>query len=220
MSRNALFVLCAAAAATPVLANPVDGFYMDGPDCDNHGELAAYEELGTGSLFPMDEFITASATITDISACTMTDDPTMINALVTMTNLSGRDWENLFYVADPETRFSNVDGFATTDPIPNAASIFTEAFRIDEVGGNQPLLFESMAFDGVFANGETWQFIVQDFGNLAGFGPADFSSLDFSGGSTTNFSAASIVAFEVIPAPGAATLFGIAGLTAARRRRA
>ncbi len=220
MTRHAFLVLLAGACAAPALAFPVDGYYQDGPACDNHGELLAYDELGNAPLFPSDELISSAATITDMSACAITDDAMMPNALVVMTNLSGQDWTDLFYVADPETRFSNVDGFATTDPVPTAGSVFTEAFRIDAVGGNRPLVFESMTADGVFEAGETWQFIVQDFGNLSGFGPSDFSSLDFSGGSTTNFSAASIVAFQPIPAPGAAALFGLAGLTAARRRRA
>ncbi len=220
MTRNALITLTAASLAASALANPVDGFYQDGPACDNHGNLEAYEELGLAPMFPLDEMIDATATFTNFSACTVTDDAGMPNALVIMTNLSGQDWSNLFYVADPETRFSNVDGFATTDPVPNAASIFTEAFRIDAVGGNRPLIAESMTADGIFEAGETWEFIVQDFGNLVGFGPADFDSLDFSGGSSAAFSAASIVAFRPIPAPGAAALFGLAGLTAARRRRA
>ena len=219
MTTRTLTILATAALTAPALANPVDGFYTDGPACDNHGDQFAYEELGTGPLFPMDEFIIADATITDLSACVVTDDASMVNALVTMTNLSGRDWENLFYVADPETRISNVDGFATTDPVPNAASIFTEAFRIDSLGMNKNLVFESASADGIFQDGETWQFIIQDFGNLSGFGPADFSSLDFSGGSTTNFSSGSIVAFEPVPAPGALALFGLAGMTAVKRRR-
>jgi len=219
MTRNALTVLAAASISSVALANPVDGTYMDGPDCDNHGPLEAYEELGNGALFPIDELIDATATITDLTACAMTDDTSMLNALVTMTNLSGRDWTDLFYVADPETRFSNVDGRATTGPIPGAVPIFTDAFRIDSVGMNRPLIAESILADGVFQDGETWEFIVQDFDNLSGFGPADLSSLDFGSGSTTNFSAASIIAFRQIPAPGAAALLGLAGLSAARRRR-
>lgn len=219
MTHRTLSIITAAALAAPALANPVDGVYQDGPGCDNHGNLAAYEELGLAPMFPMDELIDASATLTTMTACPVTDDGTMPNALVVMTNLSGQDWDNLFYVADPETRFSNVDGFATTDPVPNAASIFTEAFRIDAVGMNRPLIAESILADGIFQAGETWEFIVQDFGNLLGFGAADLSSLDFGSGSSTNFSAASIVAFQPIPAPGAAALFGLAGLTAAKRRR-
>jgi len=219
MTRHALIALAGSTlAASAALANPVDGVYQDLATCDDHGTLEAYEELGNGTLFPMDEFIEASASIIDISACTVTDDATVANALVTMTNLSGQDWTDLFYVADPETRISNVDGIATTDVVPNAASIFTEAFRIDREGSNRPLLAESGAADGIFSAGETWEFIIQDFSNLLGLGAADFTSLDFSGGSSTNFSTGSIVAFQV-PAPGAGALFGLAGLAAARRRR-
>jgi len=220
MTRSILITLAASAVAAPVLAFPVDGRYIDGPDCDNHGPQFAIDELGTGPLFPDDELISAVATITDLSACTMTDDPTVANQLIRMTNLSGRDLSNLFYVADPQTTFSNVDGFATTNLVPSPDDFLTAAFRIDAEGSNRNLIFESISADGVFQAGETWQFIVQDFGNLLGLGAASLGSLDFAGGSFgEQLSAASIVQFE-IPAPSAAALFGLAGLTAARRRRA
>jgi len=222
MTRHTLTALTAAALASAALANPVDGVYQDTSTCDDHGTLVAYEELGTtspaGVPFPMDERITASASEIDFSACTMTDDTSVPNALITMTNISGQDWTDLFYVADPETRISNVDGVATTDPVPNADSVFTQAFRIDREGSNRPLIAESGASDGIFSAGETWEFIIQDFSSLLGLSAADMSSLDFAGGSTTNFSTGSIVAFQ-IPAPGAGALFGLAGLAAARRRR-
>ena len=218
MTRHALIVLTAGSLASAAAANPVDGFYQDAPNCDNHGELEAYEELGNGALFPMDELIEATASVVDFAACEMTDDAAVPSALVTMTNLSGRDWTDLFYVADPETRITNVDGLATTDVVPGADSVFTEAFRIDREGDNRPLIAESGASDGIFSAGETWEFIIQDYSNSLGLGAADFTSLDFAGGSSTNFSTGSIVAFQ-IPAPGAGALFGLAGLAAARRRR-
>lgn len=219
-TRSPLFFIAAAfSAAGLALANPVDGDYFDGPDCDNHGPLQAFEELGTSALFPADEFISAAATFTSLSACTTTDDPTQANVLLSITNLTGRDWTNLFYVGDPETRFSNVDGFATTNEAPPPGSILTQAFRIDEAGMNQNLVFESGLFDGIFAAGETWQFIIQDYDNLFGIAADQLNSLDFAGGSFGDqFSSGSIVAFE-IPAPGATALFGLAGLTAAGRRR-
>lgn len=196
-------------------ANPVDGEYSDGPLCDNHGFLRAIEELGT-SPFPQDELIDATWQPTNLVACSMTDDPSFPNALVTIVNLSGRYWDNLFYVADPETSFSNVDGLAMSYAAPG---VVTEAFRIDWVGGNRPLVFESMAVDNVFEPGEMWQFIVQDYGNAFGLGPDAMSSLDFSGASAgDSFSAASIVQM-VVPAPGSAALLALGGLLAVRRRR-
>jgi len=221
MNRNALFLLLAGLVATPALANPVDGVYFDLAGCDDHGDQSAIEELGTGSLFPTDELISSFASFTSLSACAMTDDLTVPNVLVRITNLSGQDWSNLFYVADAETSFSNVDGLASTDTVLTAASVITQAFRIDNAGANQNLFAESGAADGVFSAGETWQFIIQDFANTDGVGADAMGSLDFSGGSSffgDALSAGSIVQY-VIPSPGATALFGLAGLTAARRRR-
>lgn len=220
MTRNALFILIAGVAAAPALANPVDGDYFDAAGCDDHGTLQAREELGTG-MFPTDELISAFATITDLSACTVTDDTGIANMLVRITNLSGRDWTDLFYVGDAETTFSNVDGFATTNEAPPPNSILTQAFRIDAVGANRNLISESAAADGVFSAGETWQFIIQDFVNTDGVGADVMGSLDFAGGSSfagDALSSGSIVQF-LVPSPGATALFGLAGLSAARRRR-
>ncbi len=218
MTRKSLFVLLAVGAcAAPALANPVDGIYFDGPDCDNHGDLDAIEELGTG-MFPQDELISAVATFTDLRACAATDDTSVANVLVRMTNLSGRDWTDLFYVGDAQTTFSNVDGFASTLEAPAPNSLLTFAFRIDNEGSNRNLIFESGASDGVFSAGETWAFIIQDYRNSFGLSAAAMGSLDFAGGSFGDqLSSGSIVQF--IPTPGAMALFGMAGLTAARRRR-
>ncbi len=218
MTRSALTALLASAVAAPAFAFPVDGDYFDAAGCDDHGPLQAIEELGTAPLFPTDELIRTGATFTELSACVVTDDASIPNALVEMTNLSGRAWTDLFYVGDGETSFSNVDGFATTNEAPPPDSLLTFAFRIDAVGNNRPLVFESMNADGVFEDGESWQFIVQDFSNSLGLGPGAMGSLDFAGGSFgEQLSAASIVQF--VPAPGAGALFGLSLIAAARRRR-
>ncbi len=204
--------------ASIAAANPVDGRYFDLPGCDDFGDRIATEELGTGPLFPSDERITAASTFTFDSACAMTDDPNIPNRVIQMTNTTGLAWRELFYVGDIETTFSNVDGIASTDELPPPNSFATFAFRIDGVGDNRPLFFESMANDGIFEPGETWLFIVQDFVNTLGNDPADFSSLDFSGGSIGNASAASIVQF-MVPTPGSSALLAMTGICAMRRRR-
>ena len=53
MTRNALTLLAAASLSSIAIANPVDGVYQDGPNCDNHGPLEAYEELGLAPIFPL-----------------------------------------------------------------------------------------------------------------------------------------------------------------------
>ena len=215
-------ILAATGAALAITslaaANPVDGRYFDLPGCDDFGARIATEELGTGPLFPRDERITSVSTFTFDSACPMTDDPNIPNRVVEITNMTGIPWRELFYVGDIETTFSNVDGIASTDEAPPPGSLATFAFRIDSDGMNKPLFFESMTSDGIFEPGETWLFIVQDFVNTLGNDPADFSSLDFSGGSVGNSSAASIVQF-MVPTPGSSALLALTGLAALRRRR-
>ncbi|MCC6677111.1 MAG: PEP-CTERM sorting domain-containing protein [Phycisphaerales bacterium] len=221
MPRTAIATLTLSALAACALANPVDGRYFDRPDgCDPHGPRIAFEELGTGPLFPFDERIEAVSTFTQSPACPMDDDPSMINALVVMTNLTTTTWRDLFYVGDIQTTFSNIDGIASTDEAPPPGSLATLAFRIDSVGMNRPLVFESIVADGLFQPGETWHFIIQDYANTLGLPPSLMGSLDFSGGSVGDLdSSGSIVQF-LVPAPGSAgLLLAAAGLTSARRRR-
>lgn len=195
-------------------ANPVDGEYNDGPSCDNHGFLRAIEELGTAPLFPQDELIETAWTLTQQPACAASDDPSMPNARVRMTNLTGKYWDNLFYVADPETSLSNVDGLAMSYA---AFGVVTESFRIDSVGMNRNLVFESLTPDGIFEPGEIWDFIIQDYGNAAGLPPHLMGSLDFAGASSgDSLSTGSVVQF--VPSPGSLALLGLGSLATLRRR--
>lgn len=210
-------VLAAAAGLTAsALADPIEGVYTDVPGCDDHGTLNAVEEFGDPSVFGPTQWIDHASTFTDLSACTMSDNPDEPNALVVMTNLTGRFLTDLFYVGDPETRLSNVDGVGEGGGTPGISGL---AFRIDSIGANRPLVFESITADGVFEPGETWQFIVQDYGNLLGLAPDSFFSIGMAGDSTAivQSSAASIV--TMIPAPGTLALLA-GGLGLARRRRA
>ncbi len=217
--------ICASIGAAALLATsagalPVDGRYLEDPRCDFFGPLIAIEELGTGPAFPPDEFITAVSTFTQETACFgEPDDPSIPNALVVMTNLTGRFWTDLFYVGDVQTTFTNVDGLATSDEVPPPGAFVTFAFRIDSIGVNTPLVFESIAADGVFAPGETWHFIIQDYVNTLGLPASALSSPDFAGGSFGDpTSSGSIVQF-VVPTPGSAALAAIALGAMVRRRR-
>ncbi len=209
--------LSLAALAGSALANPVDGFYSDLPGCDDNGFQQAREELGTGPAFPMDELISAVATFTDITVCPTSDDPSVPNVLVSMTNLSGRDWTDLYYVGDPDTTFSNVDGFAVSAAAPGVSGL---AVRLDMLGVNRSLLAESGIVDGVFSAGETWEFILQDWSNPFGLGPEMMGSLDFAGASAFDFTSTGSIIQFVIPAPSSAALLGLGGLATLRRRRA
>ncbi|MFI4893535.1 MAG: hypothetical protein ACIAQ0_08905 [Phycisphaerales bacterium JB058] len=207
--------LALAAMAGVAAAEPIDGGYFDVPFCDDHGPQTAVEEFGDASVFAPDETIDHVATFTQQVACPMTDNPDIPNALVVMTNLTGRFLDNLYYVGDQETSFSNVDGngFGAGSP-----DILGRAFRIDGIGSNRNLVFESMTPDGIFEPGETWQFIVQDYSNALGLAPDSFTSIGMAGDSFAiiNTSAASVV--RMVPAP-ASSVLGLMGLALLRRRR-
>ncbi|HZW08446.1 MAG TPA: PEP-CTERM sorting domain-containing protein [Phycisphaerales bacterium] len=208
----ALVTFCLASAFAG--ANPVDGEYSDLPQCDNHGSLLALEELGELPLFPQDELIQTVWMFTNQIACPMTDDPTIPNVLVDMRNLSGRSWQDLFYVADPETSLSNLDGEAMSYA---AIGIHTPAFRIDALGMNKNLVSETFTANHVFEPGEAWQFIIQDYANSAGV-PPSFGSLDFAGASAGDATSSGSIVQFVVPAPASMALLGLAAFPLARRR--
>ena len=210
------FAVPVLACCGAAVAFPVSGSYFDGPDCDNHGPLTFFDELGNNPvLFPIDELVDIQATFTDITVCPPTESG-LPDALIIMTNTTGRDLENLFYVADPKTNITNVDGFAIS--ATDASGIATQAFRIDQQGLHRALIAETILADGIFQAGETWEFVLQDYTNTDGIGPGAFGSLDFAGSSAADvLSSGSILV--AVPAPGAAALAGLAGLAALRRRR-
>ena len=218
--RSLLDILILFLACSPaVYADFVDGIYLDLPRCDNHGFRQATEELGDPSVFSPGQQIDHVSTFLEQTACFMTDDPQMPNALVSMTNLTDRSWTDLFYVGDPSTTFTNVDGVGDAGVFPDLSGL---AFRIDSVGLNRPLVFESIAANDIFEPGETWNFIVQDYASPIG-PPDSFFSIGFADASTAviETSAASIVHFPV-PEPGCAALMmaaGLAGLLGGRRKR-
>jgi hypothetical protein len=206
------------------LAIPTEVVSIETPECDPLLVPHLVHELGLGPPFPPEELITAVATFTNDSACPAEDDPEIPNALVVMTNLSPIDWAHVWYVADPfgatggiGTTISNVDGLV--DSVP--ASIPGLAFKIDMVGDNTPLVFESIAVDGTFESGETWHFIIDDYVNTGGLPPSLFDSIGVAGLSAGGPpSSGSIIAVPV-PEPGtfALLLVGIALLAVRSGRR-
>ncbi len=216
MSHLKTICLMAVVLVTTTYGDEVKGVYRDLPTCDNHGDRSASEELGDPSVFSAGQQIDHVATFTDVVACDVGDNPNIPNSLVVVTNRTKRHWRDLYYVGDPSTSFSNVDGFGDAGVSPNLSGL---AFRIDSVGDNRPLVFESLTPDNVFEPGEEWRFVVQDYASP--LGPADsFFSVGFADASVTPFevSAASIVQFVPEPAFALQLLAGVVALVVAQRR--
>lgn len=134
-------------------------------------------------------------------------------------------------MADPETRITNWDGFAEDfATVTTGLNAFNQAFRIDAkysdpLGIHHPLLSESNIENGVFEDGEAWQFVLQDYANTLGLPPDAFGSpsvgraSDVVTLSDVSRSSGSIIAIPV-PEPGGLFLLGFAivpGLGIARR---
>ncbi len=228
-------LVCRAVGAALILvlagtagAVPVEVGHFDAPQCDPLLVPQFVDELGFPPAFPPDEEILAVSTFTPQSACFATDNPGIPNALVIMTNLTPFDFSEVWYVADyPDTTISNFDGDAST---LLSGAIFGLAFRIDMVGANTPLVFESFGLNGIFESGETWEFIIQDYFNAFGLPPEFFLSPGLVGidsGSAVPFdpppgSSGSIIAVRA-PEPPPLLLvglgLGLAGVAAMSKRR-
>jgi hypothetical protein len=193
----------------PASAIPVSVTHINLPTCDFLAVPPDVDELGDTPAFPPDERITAVDLFTGAVACPSTDTGS-INSLIVMTNITALDFVEVWYVSDPETSLSNVDGLVNGE----------EAFRIDAFGVNTPLVFESILADGIFAAGETWEFIIDDYANTLGLAADDFFSPGGVGGTSPGGpSSGSIIA--IIPEPSTALLLGcgLLALGTVRRQR-
>jgi hypothetical protein len=194
-------------------AQAVPGTYpfVDDPRCDPD-DIALSHELGNPppvGPFPPEEAIDAGSTPVSLPiACPLlSNDPMFPDFLITITNLTDTAWTDLFFVADEGIPVGNADG----------TILDGDAFRIDTEGVNAPLTGESIDADLVFDPGETWTFLVIDWGLVGAF-PTPFASIGVGADSDTGASWASIVA---IPEPATFSLvaLGLAVLARSARRK-
>ena len=211
LRRKGVTIICAvalilavsgAAQAVPTEILSVD----DGPQ-DPLVVPALVHELGNG--FPAEELIFSGyGGIPTYAPCPVSD-LGIPNVLVAISNATGKSWTDLWYVADPETTLTNMDGWINGQL----------AFKIDNGVGqlNQPLVYESITADNIFEPGELWGFVIQDYTNLLGLpSSALFESIGVPSVGE-QLSTGSIIA---IPAPGAILLGSLGvGLVGWLRRR-
>jgi hypothetical protein len=202
------------------LALPRVVFHSDVPNCDPLMVPQNVHELGIAPAFtdlPL-ELIASGAMDTELSACPGSDDEIAPNVMVSITNLTPIAWSDLWYVADPffdgtGTSISNFDGFVDDAA---GAGIPGVAFKIDMIGMNRPLVFESIAVDGIFSPGETWDFIIDDYFNSFTLSPAAFDSLGVASASSGPPSSGSIIAVPV-PEPASFVLLAFGSVALAIR---
>ncbi len=186
---------------SPAFAERTTVTWNDADRCDPLSLPFDVDELGRG--FPSDELINTDTTTVTIRACP-TDDPEFPNEQVLMINETDFSFDELWYVADPETSLSNYDGFVNGQ----------FAFRIDREGINRPLVSESIVNNGIFEPGEAWEFIIDDYMNTNGVGAWVIDSI---GVPSDARSSGSIIA---VPEPASFFLLGMGVLAMPRRRRA
>ncbi|HOX40380.1 MAG TPA: PEP-CTERM sorting domain-containing protein [Candidatus Brocadiia bacterium] len=205
-------VLCASAA----VALPLSVEYIDGPQ-DVLIVPQEVVELGVWPPFPPFEAISPFwFGSTDTTSCFDGSDlPGVPNQLVQIINATGTPWTELWYVADPETTITNFDGWVGNLGMGD----YEEAFRIDSVGINRPLIDESMIADQIFQPGEMWTFILQDWQHPTALlsASAEFDSIGIAGMSAGYpFSTGSIIG---IPEPNTAVLLALGAAAMAFYRR-
>jgi hypothetical protein len=219
--KRKIFLNLVASIALPssiAAAAPVTGHFLDDPRCDAFPEQMLNGEIGDVAMFPAVDAI-AYHDHRYGTPIGVPDDGIANDWIVHMTNVSGRAWRDLFFVADFGATIGNADG--RVEDVSNAEGLFADAFHIDAGGVNANLLTESMNADGIFQPGEEWEFVVTNFGTgLNSIPPTIVTPGVFAGSSPLDTTAgnASILAVPAVPEPATVGLVTIAATSLLMRR--
>ena len=227
MKNLVLCSLCILFASTLAMADLVDVVSIQDPAQDDWSLDGRVEELSTAPHSDV-QLISSIWQYTEYVPCPQ-DYQGGMNVEVRITNLTNRAFEDLYYVGDVhddgsfETTFTNNDELVA-DVSPwhtnNAPGL---AFKIDAIGLNTPLIFESLALNGIFEPGETWHFVIQEYANMLGNSPAALGSVGpIPFGAIAQASMLDTVSSGSIitPEPATLCLFGLGGLLLRRRKKA
>ena len=220
MKKLIFISLCLLIAVGTAQAEPVEVYTENDPVQDDWSLDGWMIELGNQAPFPDEERITSSDTTTEYIPCPSEwDSEGPANVEVTITNMTGVAWDAVYYVADPNTTFTNMDelvgqvGDATPD----------WAFKIDSIGLNTPLVSESMTANDIFEVGEIWKFVIQNYANGLALAPSLFASRTGPGiGAISSFSSGDVASSGsiIVPEPATLVLLALGGLLLRRRKSA
>ncbi|MFA5424022.1 MAG: PEP-CTERM sorting domain-containing protein [Phycisphaerae bacterium] len=204
----AMFLFISSALAVPLSEYDTD----DNPSGQDPLLGPWTHEIGVG--FPIEELISASWEETTYTPCPR-DYQGGQNIEVTITNLTDLSFEEVTYVSDPETSITNDDLTLINGQ---------EAFLIDYLGINTPLVYESMNVDGIFEAGETWKFVIQEYSNSLSLVASALGSYDSVNnlGLIGNQSGGDIISsgsIIVTPEPMTISLLAMGAIALLRRRK-
>jgi hypothetical protein len=174
--RRVLLLAAVGLAVNSARAFPLIVNQLELPAQDDWLIPERVHEVGVIPAFaPYPEETITSETLGETSfvPCPANYFPGLPNMLVRMVNTTGNDWKQVYYVADGPLELTFVSNF---DELVGEGFPWL-AFKIDSVGENTPLVFESIAQDNIWEAGEEWRFVLQNYFNSWDGPPSAFGSL-------------------------------------------